>query len=303
MQLNSEHQNWLISQKITEKVIEDFGLYTNKNDLIVFPVLDITGEFLFNKYRVSPLSDAKPKYTYDKGGKVSLYGIDKIGDSKSVLITEGEKDCLASWSCNIPAVTSTGGAMSFQEEWAILLQGKEVTLCFDNDFAGGEGMAKTAKILGLENVRIIFLPDRPGVKDISDYIAGGGDLGQLMKTARVISDVEEDRANRKSIWLSTFFHDSWIKNNRQRSVSSYVPDEKIKDEILKAKQFPITDLIEFKQGKAHCLWHNEKTASLNYYPKTNSCFCFGCFKAVDAIEVARQKHGLSFKEAIKFLNK
>lgn len=304
MQLNSEHKNWLNSQKVTDSVIEDFGLYTNENDLIVFPVVGGDGDFIFNKYRRSPLSNAQPKYLYDKGGKVTLYGWNKAKDADTILITEGEKDCLVAWSHNIPAVTSTGGALSFQEEWVHLLEGKDIIICFDNDKPGGDGMAKIVTMLGLENVKVMFLPDTPNINDISDYVTSGGDLNRLIKTAKIIEDVEEDMDDRKSIYQNAYFHEAWIERNRKKETSNYKPDKKEEDEVLRAKQFPLNEIIEFnRQGKAICPWHNDKDGSLHFYPKTNTAYCFGCSKAVDSIEAMRQKHGVSFKEALKLLNK
>ena len=93
------------------------------------------------------MQDDKPKYIYDKGSKISLYGWWKAKTEKSILITEGEMDSLVAWSANIPAVSSTGGASSFQSEWAELFKDKDVTICFDNDSAGGVGMVKTLKII------------------------------------------------------------------------------------------------------------------------------------------------------------
>jgi DNA primase len=83
-------------------------------------------------------------------------------------------------------------------------------------------------------------------------------------------------------------------------VSAYTGDDK----VLKAKSYPMTNLIEFRQKKACCPWHSEKTPSLAYYPKTNSAYCFGaCGRAYDSIDAYRQKHGGSFINAVNELNK
>jgi DNA primase len=64
----------------------------------------------------------------------------------------------------------------------------------------------------------------------------------------------------------------------------------------------MSDLIVFTKKKASCIWHTEKTPSLNYYPATNSCWCFGCGRGGDVIDVYRQIKGCSFKEAIDALS-
>jgi len=295
-------RDWLSKRKITDSVITEFNIHAGTHrtigECIVIPVK----EGGFNKYRRSPLDKSEPKYLYDTGGKVSLYGWHKAKEEKAILITEGEMDCLVAWSANIPAVTSTGGAMSFQEEWVQLFKDKEVVVCFDNDKAGGEGMVKVLDLIPW--AKILFLPDRVDIKDISDYAIIGGNLIQLIKTAKSfygIEDVLENQADRHGLYQNTWFHDAYIKKHTKPVyVQSKRPFDK--DRVSRARSYPIIDLLEFNQRKVRCLWHNEKTGSLTYFPKTNSLYCFGsCGRAYDAIDVYRQKYGCSFKEAINKL--
>jgi DNA primase len=196
--------------------------------------------------------------------------------------------------------------MSFQEEWATELANYQVYLCFDNDDAGAEGMVKVLKYL--PNAKVIFIPEQPGVKDVSDFVSRGGDFHALKATARSypnITAVEEERSLRLAQWLPTRFHDAYIEANRPQNrttqeVTKYTGD----DRVLKAKSYPMTNLIEFKQKKACCPFHNERTASLAYYPKTNTAYCFGaCGRAYDSIDAYRQKYGGSFTNAVNELNK
>lgn len=305
MQLNIM-KDWMQRRKISDEVISEFKIHCGSNptfgECIVIPVCDDQGHFLFNKYRRNPTQDIKPKYLYDRGSKSALYGIHKAKDEKAILITEGEMDCLVAWSANIPAVSGTGGANTFLEEWGKYFIDKEVYICFDNDLAGGEGMVNALKVV--PQAKIVFIPDRPGIKDISDYMQAGGDLNALLKTAKDLNTMEkvlEDRANRQSIWLSTFFHEAFVKEHNK---TVYIPRERdpnIKDKVLRAKDYPIDSFITFTRNKAKCIWHNEKTESMHYYKDTNIVYCFGCGKHGDAIDVYRQVHGCSFKEAIEKL--
>lgn len=297
-------RDWLNHRKISDRVIGDVGLYWGSHptigNCIVIPIFDESGLQIFNKYRRSPLSQDTPKYVYDTGSKVSLYLAHKIRNEESVLITEGEFDALVAWSANIPAVTSTGGAMSFQKEWVEIFNDKEVVICFDNDKAGGEGMAKVFEML--PTAKILFLPERAGVKDISDYVQSGGNLNELLKTAKRFTSIEEihdNRSERISLYQSTYFHDAFIKNHTKPEYTKKQRDPANKDRIARARSYPISDLLEFKHNKTRCLWHNERDASLTYYPDTNTLYCFGgCGKAYDVIDVYRQKYQCSFKEAI-----
>ena len=330
MKLNKDHHfyQWLIKRGVSEEVMTlfDLSIHTHPQigECIRIPYTDHHA-----KYRRDPLDDRKPKYLYDQGGRVTLYGADKLRHKDDghyhvrvknthhatmidmldphefVVITEGELDSLVLWSHNIPAVSSTGGAMSFQEDWAIQLAPYQVYICFDNDDAGAEGMVKVLKYI--PDAKVILIPEQPGVKDISDFVSRGGDFHSLMATARSyssIQEVEEDRQKRAAQWLPTRFHDAYIDANRPQNrtnqeVSKYTGDDK----VLKAKSYPMTNLIDFRHRKACCPWHSEKTPSLHYYPKTNSAYCFGaCGRAYDSIDAYRMKYGGGFVDAVKKLN-
>jgi len=299
MQLNSVLRDWLHRRHITDAVIEKFGI--SGEHRIVIPV-----STLFNKYRRHPLSDDGPKYSYDTGSKIALYGFDQLVAEPftRVLVTEGEMDCLVAWSNNIPAVSSTGGALSFQKEWAVLFKNVETIVCFDNDPAGGEGMAKTLDMV--PHAKMMFLPDRAGVSDISDYVQNGGDLHELIKTARSfgsLSDVYAHRSERQSTWQSTYFHDAYIKKHQEVERPVKMKKKSLGgDVILQAKEVPISDLIDFTHKKACCLWHSEKTPSMAYYPDTNSVYCFGCGRSGDSIDVVREQKSMSFTDAVNYLN-
>lgn len=309
MQLNNVFKDWLSRRKITDEIIRVFGIHESVHPTlglaITIPISDKDGHFLFNKYRRNPLEDIKPKYVYDKGSSVNLFAAFRIKDADTVLITEGEMDCLVAWSCNIPAVSSTGGALTFRPEWAEYLEGKNVIICFDNDPAGGEGMAKALAIL--PKAKLLFLPDRPGIKDISDYVSNGGDLNALITTAVALPSVEDviaHRADRISVWQSTYFHDAYMREYERRMAPVYKPfTYRESDKLLRAKEFPIDQLLKFKQNKICCLFHTEKTESLHYYPKTNTCYCFGsCGKRFDSIDIYQKLSGCSFKEAVNKLS-
>lgn len=300
--------NWFNSRKVSDSVLKEFNVHWGVSPImgecIVIPVVDENKQHLFNKYRRNPLDDSKPKYTYDKGGRVALYGWWKAKDQNSIVIVEGEGDALVMWSQNIPAVTSTGGAMCFQAEWANLFKDKDVTVLFDNDEAGAKGMVKVLRYI--PHAHICFLPDRPGVKDVTDYISSGGNIHELLRTRKKfsnINDIKEDKLRRIAVWQSTHFHDAYIEEN---TVPEYVGkgfNVKQLSDIDNAKTYPINKLIKFNnQNKALCIFHSEKTPSLNYYPKDNKCFCFGCGRGGDAIDVYRHLNNCSFSEAVKALN-
>lgn len=300
---------YLHARKITDAVIESMGIHWGNHSVIggciVIPVTDEHGAVLFNKYRRDPRQgDIKPKYVYDKGGKTSIYNVSAIKNANTVLVTEGEMDTLVALSCNIPAVTSTGGALSFQKEWGELFANKDVVICFDNDDAGADGMVRA--LSAMPHARIMFIPETVGVKDISDYVARGGNLSELMRTAKhygSIEEVHQDMKERESLWLPTRFHEAYIEANTPKVMpKSRGVREDLKDPIARAKAVPIDTLLPIIGGKTKCIWHNEKSPSLQYYKESNHVFCFGCRKHGDAIDVVRQMRDCSFIEAVKHLS-
>ena len=295
---------WLRERKISEQVEKEFNLSFDNH--ITIPVYDSSGQFSFNKYRRSPDKDTGMKYWYDKGGKIELYGWHKAKEHKTILITEGEVDCLVAWSHNIPAVTSTGGAMSFQEEWGELLKDKEVILCFDNDHAGAEGMVKVLQYV--PHAKVLIIPDESDMKDVSDYVMRGGDLHKFIQTAQhfdSIEEVKEDQGNRIAVFKCHTFHDSYIKKHTRVAPKNVKRVSFSDDNVTNAKNYPMTNLMAFNRyNKALCPFHNEKTPSLFYNKDSNTCYCFGmCGKIYDVISVYMELHKCSFNDAVKELNK
>jgi DNA primase len=308
--------DWLIRRGVSLDTQETFGIRTDTHlgleNCLVIPVYTPEGTFSFNKYRRDPTDERKPKYLYDKGGKVTLFAANHLTPLHDyVVITEGELDALVLWSLNIPAVSSTGGALSFQEEWVHLLEGKQVYVCLDNDDAGAEGMVKIHSYL--PNARFIFIPETPNTKDITDFISRGGDFVGLLDTALSYKDetaVLEDMRKRSASWLPTRFHTAWVKKHHeeaQRVISSPVAKRAFNnDKTIQAKSYPIPNLLKFNRstGKALCPFHNEKTPSLHYYKATNTTYCFGgCGKAYDAIAIYQKLHNTDFRTTIEDLNK
>lgn len=301
--------SWFNKRHVSDSVLSEFkvhwGVSQIMGECIVIPVADKEGNFSFNKYRRNPMIDAKPKYLYDKGAHIELYGWWKARQYDKILITEGELDSLVAWSNNIPAVSSTGGALSFQEDWSQLLSTKDVTICFDNDSAGGQGMARALRYI--PHAYVMFIPDRQGVKDLTDYVANGGSIHELLKTRIHFNNLEEvidDKIKRIATYQSTWFHDAMIElHSTPVYVNADRPiDKKASDDITIAKNVPISQLLKFNRvGKTKCIWHADSDPSLHFYNKTNTVYCFSCGYHGDAIDVYRQINNCSFKDAVKVL--
>lgn len=327
-------EEWFFRRTISADTLKQFSITWDADGRITIPVHSPSGTFLFNKYRRSPFSEEGPKYRYDKGATSALYGAQFIENSHPVIVCEGELDVLALRSHAFPAVSSTGGAGTFDPRWADILKGHRVIICYDNDDAGHRGALNVQSIL--PDATIALLPDKRNVKDITDYFMWLRDQGELdskvskMFDAGVSYPMEEfeipekkkdmqilkrkylDRIEwayklRSQLGMhSTKFVDTYIEQQQQlvADVARTIKRGKYKPgnekSIPAAKAVPITNYMKFdRQGFAKCLWHNEDTPSLHYILKSNKVYCFGaCQKAYDVIDVVMAQRNITFAEAL-----
>jgi len=78
------------------------------------------------------------------------------------------------------------------------------------------------------------------------------------------------------------------------------PGEITEDMIRRAREYPFTDLYEFKRNQAICPFHADKDPSMHLFPD-NHVHCFSCAKGWDTIAFVQDRDGLSFPEAVKRL--
>ena len=181
MTLPIKIKEWLNARGITDTVIVSNNLDWNGTHLII-PIYDPSGNFLFNKYRRNPFGpDNLPKYTYEAGSTARLFNAHKLNELHSIIITEGELDAMRLESAGYIAVTSTGGAGTFKDEWLPLLAGKDLYICYDNDDAGLRG---AAKLLTKIPAKLVLVPRAENVKDITDYLKIGGSFPILLEQAQ-----------------------------------------------------------------------------------------------------------------------
>jgi hypothetical protein len=175
--LPSHIRQYLNARGITDAVIEahklGWGRFYNKW-WITIPIPDVYGAFQFFKLRQDP-NAGDDKITYPKGVEAQIYGWETLTNlNNPLVICEGELDRLALLSKNIPAITSTHGAMTFKQEWCEKIgKGRKIYICYDNDDAGKKGAEKVAKMVenGGNETYIITLPQEVGEGgDITDYL-------------------------------------------------------------------------------------------------------------------------------------
>jgi hypothetical protein len=115
-------------------------------------------------YRVN--LEGKPKYLWDKGGKVSILGIERLEEIRRigwVLLVEGDTDYAAGLRMGLP-VMAIPGASTWKAEWAFQFQGCQVYAWKEPDVGGESLIGKLAE--SFWDIQIIEPP--AGVKDLCD---------------------------------------------------------------------------------------------------------------------------------------
>ncbi len=328
MAIPNSIKSYLNKRGISDATIENSGIIWDGNRIVI-PVKDINGQTLFNKYRRSPLSESGPKYSYDKGATAQLYNIQSIDKANTIVITEGELDTLVLESHGIPAVSSTGGSGTFREEWGELFTGKEVFICYDNDIPGVMGALNVQGVI--RHAKIIELPSRPNVKDVTDFFIDSQRpvplFTMLMANAhtysvpgsnptikelngRLVDAVAERRrllnGEESVIYIEGIIDDLVGRIELKRKKAKPIGPSIDGDRLQRAKSVSIlsmqTSFMKFnRDGFSHCLWHSEKSPSMHYIASSNRVHCFGCGKHGDAIDVYMQIHKCTMKQALEVL--
>lgn len=123
------------------------------------------------------------------GTRLVLYRLPEVIDAaaheRPVYVVEGEKDADALAELGYAATTNPMGAGKWRDEYAEVLRGSSVVILPDNDEPGRAHATAVAGSLHAAGaaVRVVELPNLPPKGDISDWLAGGGDLDTLDRLA------------------------------------------------------------------------------------------------------------------------
>lgn len=72
------------------------------------------------------------------------------------------------------------------------------------------------------------------------------------------------------------------------------------EKIASARNHPISDFIQSRQGMTKCPFHLDKSPSLDV--RKNFYYCYGCGAHGDVIDLVMKTKNLSFKEAVTLLS-
>lgn len=158
--------------KYNGETITKFKLGWNGSRLTI-PIYDHTGSLV--NIRKKPL-DGGNCIGVEFYNEMRLFPLQNLAE-KTIYLFEGEKDCILACQLGLNAMTVTGGAGSFRQEWITLFKDKNVYVCYDIDKAGMAGTKRIKDILlnAVEEFKIIKLPIKsPKNGDFTDFILQDG---------------------------------------------------------------------------------------------------------------------------------
>lgn len=105
---------------------------------------------------------------------------------RTVILTEGEKDCDEAISAGLIATTNSRGARGFQQHHVSWLAGRRVLIVADNDEDGIAGAKIKAELLKPHTESLKVIECLPGLEDLK-----GGDLSDWLDSGRTTRDLRE----------------------------------------------------------------------------------------------------------------
>lgn len=197
---------------LKRETIEDFQIGWD-GERFTIPVRDADGKLL-NVRRYNPNAkqpkDKMKSWAVGTGAR-QLFGVDVLADNDTVIITEGEMDCIIGRQYGLPTLSHTAGASAWDNRWNEYFEHKIVYIVYDCDDAGRRGARKVAHALELfaKEVHIIDLPLKGKGDDLTNYFVDQGyeasDFYSLMGAA-------SERVSRSS-------HLNSLRNSEAKKVS------------------------------------------------------------------------------------
>ena len=330
---------YLESHMLTPSVISAYGLKVSGKQVSI-PIRSPGGEILFWKHR---MFEGDAKYRYDRGSEMALFNADRIDfDTSVVWIVEGEFDAMAlnEWfaendrtSC---AVSSTGGAGSWNDEWNSLLEGMMVIILLDNDDPGYAGSFRLWEKIGREN-SLVYVNKLEGFKDVCETIHGTG----AFSSKNLVSGESYKWFSTRTSWASKRkVLQSWFdladqleldlsgdhagfarafrdyaksvfdrEKPRPKRVNPFPQDSDIT--IERIREVPIDRFVRFDWSNvAPCIFHDDSHPSMRWNPPgngnpklSNTVKCYSCGRFGGVIDVVMQLNSCGFVDAVEILKK
>lgn len=163
---------------LSREVIVRYGIgWCEKKERFTIPI-SRNGEYV-NVRLYHPNKNPKV-LPISSGRSTQLYPEDQLKNDE-LWLCEGELDALCGISNGLPAVSVTGGARSWKDEFTTLLRDKKVNIVYDCDEAGSKGADKIAGTLHkAAHVKVISLGLR-NKEDLTDWFVTYGRTRQELE--------------------------------------------------------------------------------------------------------------------------
>lgn len=174
---------YLNKRGISKATIDFCSVKQSEDKSVAYQFRDMHGKLIQTKYRLSRAfvkGYDKCKWWWQKGSQNCplLYGVDKIDETKPLLIVEGLNDRLACVEAGYTNVVSiNGGAQDFgwiQFNYDFLSRIKTLILWFDDDEIGQKSMLEVSKKLNVARTKLVH-PDEEIKQKIREFYKGKED--------------------------------------------------------------------------------------------------------------------------------
>ena len=172
---------------ISQKTVDMYGISYNDKKEIVFPYYKY-GELVNVKYRTN-LGNGKKKFRQEKDTEKTLYGMDLVYGTGTLVWVEGEMDVLALAEQGIYAVSIPQGASENKLEciencFEFIQQFDTHIIAVDNDIPGDKLKETLLKRIGKEKCKVVNWKQ---YKDADEALIAGEDLKAFIDSAEDIS--------------------------------------------------------------------------------------------------------------------
>lgn len=176
---------------------------SSREIIATYDYVDADGMLLYQVVRYHPKDfrqrrpDGVGDWTWNlKGVEWVLYRLPQIckavASGKRVFIVEGEKDVHAVEVAGYTATCNSGGAGKWRPEYAEVLQGANVVVVADQDKQGDAHARQVAQSLEGVAKRVVVVKPLEG-KDVSDHLAAGRSLRELVPVQPIGADTASER--------------------------------------------------------------------------------------------------------------
>jgi uncharacterized protein (DUF983 family) len=170
------------SEKRTERIVAVYD-YRDANGCLLFQ----TVRFEPKRFAYRQPDNGKWRWTLEGIPRpLPLYRLPELlqaDPQKPVFVVEGEKDADNLWQHGLVATTNPMGAGKWSQVDDKPLEGRQVVILPDNDEASYKHAEQIAQSLygRAASVRIVHLPDLPPKGDVSDWLAAGHTIDELLQ--------------------------------------------------------------------------------------------------------------------------